>query len=145
MNHTILRENIDSISILILNFISTMQGRFFKRYALVPKAPEANDINDLIQRSVESGIYGIYKRMDSFLMRLKKLSYEYAKQQDDQTEFITMDHIWIYVYVFLIANGLCVLRRCILWRNCLFPSKEDIDLAWLRSCRDAENNAKNEK
>lgn len=84
------------------------QDRLYKRYSLSPKPPEADELNALIQKSVESGIYQFYKRMDSFLHRLELERSLYGQQQDDQSDFITMDHIWIYVYGYLIANGLCI-------------------------------------
>lgn len=72
----------------------------------MPNAPEAGEMDVLIQRGVESGIIQFYKRMESFLAHLKK---PFDGGQQDQFDSITMHHIWIYVYGFLIANGLCAL------------------------------------
>lgn len=72
-----------------------------------PKVPEAEQLNVLIQRSVESGIYHFYKGMEIFLTQLRQMEQSSHGIQQDQSVYITMDHIWIYVYGFVIANGLC--------------------------------------
>lgn len=74
------------------------------KYSLRPNPPEADDINVLIQRCVESGIYQFYKRFESFLAQLRK---PLAEEQPDDMGIITMDNIWIYVYVYFVVNTFC--------------------------------------
>lgn len=84
----------------------TYPVHLYSRYALAPNAPEVDALNVLIQRSVESGILQFYKRLESFLGKIRK---PVDGRQQVQSEVITMEHIRIYLYGFLIANGLCTL------------------------------------
>lgn len=78
----------------------------------------------------------------SYLARLKKPVYG---SQQDQSDYITIDHIWIYAYGFLIANGLCSLHRGILRRNSLFSLREDIAMSSSWRCCNGRNDEKVQK
>lgn len=79
-----------------------MLGRLPVRYVLTRYSPIENELNTLIQRSVEHGFWQFYNRLESFYKQLTDTS-SYENQQF-QTEAITMENIWIYFYIFVYAN-----------------------------------------
>lgn len=96
-----LRRAILSQKILFLGQIPI--SYIMEKYSPITKA-----LNKLIQRSVEHGFVQFYERLETFYKQLKS-------ETDEQfvSQAITMDNIWIYVYIFVGANGFsCVVFLC---------------------------------
>lgn len=72
------------------------------RFVLWKYSPMVNELNELIQRSVEHGFIRFYERMESFFKQLADRSSHEDLQM--QSLAITMDNIWIYLYIFAAAN-----------------------------------------
>lgn len=81
------------------------EDRVYRNYAIGRKGPIADQLDVLIQRSVESGILQFYKGMEAFLRKLRLPS---SGVHSIHSDFITMDHAYLYIYGFFIGNGLCV-------------------------------------
>lgn len=62
-----------------------------------------DDINVLIQRYVEHGFKKFYDDLEVFYRKLDGVK-DHDKNQQFQSRAITMDNIWIYVYIFVGAN-----------------------------------------
>lgn len=76
------------------------------QYAMVKKSRLHDPLNVLIQRSVEHGLYQFYKNMETFLIEMKmKIQQRHADGEQQDVESITMDQIWLYVWIFLLANA----------------------------------------
>lgn len=63
-------------------------------------------LNELIQRSVEHGIFRFFTEMEAFLTKLtlRTTLGLLNDGQQLQSESITMDNIWIYAHIFIAAN-----------------------------------------
>lgn len=89
-----------------MNLFLCIKDRLYIRYVLSRYAAEAEKMNELIQRSVEHGIYQFYMRMEAFLLELKKPFYG---TEPYGVTIITMDHMWMYLCGYMVANCFCVI------------------------------------
>lgn len=76
------------------------------RLLMTSKPLQFDPLNKLIQTCVESGIYQFYSRWESYLRRLTLRTSD-DKNHGYDSDMITMDHIWIYIYGYCLAMGLC--------------------------------------
>lgn len=90
-------------------------------YVLTKYMPQVPELDELIQKSVEFGFYKFYVGMEYFLKQLHFRSLSVENDLDDQSQIIKMDHIWLYVYGFVICNccnvGVFVLEILIFHRK----------------------------
>lgn len=105
-------------------------GHLSAGYAITKYIPEVSEFDDLIQKNVEFGFYKFYVEMDYFLKQLHFQSLSVETDLNDQNQIIAMDHIWLYVYGFLICNccnvGVFLLEILIFHRNklkCEMPKR----------------------
>lgn len=82
--------------------------RLYMRYSLTSKPLEFDRLNNLIQTCVESGILQFYRRWELHLRQLSLRRFNDNKPQIN-SDIITMDHLWIYVYGYFLAMGLCTM------------------------------------
>lgn len=80
------------------------EGRLSLGYVLFKYTPKVNALDELVQKSVENGFYKFYKDMDYHLKRLHFRSLSNEQDYDDQSQIIRMEHIWLYVYGFIMIN-----------------------------------------
>lgn len=104
--------------LLYFYYLSNQIGRMPTRYDLSAYSPISNELNALIHKCC--GLLQIYDRLESFFNRLSdKSSYE---DQTFQSQMITLENIWIYVYFFLLAN--CFNSGVFLCEILIFHRKE---------------------
>lgn len=88
-------------------FSSERAARAPLRYGLLGGVPTLEDgLNVLIQRAVEHGFVGFFDQTELFVKRLTLHSPQYNFDKRFQSAAITMENIWIYVYIFAAANSL---------------------------------------
>lgn len=75
---------------------------------MTSKTSEFDRLNRLIQTCVESGIYQFYSRWESYLSRSARQKFKgNTFQTNSNIIIITMENVWIYVYGYFLAIGLC--------------------------------------
>lgn len=67
-------------------------------------SPILHKIDDLFRKSLEHGFIRFYDRFASFSTELRDKSSLSFKDQQLQSQAITVENIWVYVYIFLGAN-----------------------------------------
>lgn len=77
-------------------------GRLPLRYDLSVYSPIVDELNELIQRGVEHGFLQFFDRLETSFNRMT--NYSMQEDQNLQSQMISMENIWIYVYFFLLAN-----------------------------------------
>lgn len=85
-----------------LFFFLIQIGRLPIRYAMPKYSPMEQEPNILIQRCVEHGFLRFYNSLELFYKQLTRKVADRDLQY--QSTAITMDNIWIYVYIFTAAN-----------------------------------------
>lgn len=80
-------------------------------------AAEWNKLNTIIQRSVEHGFWQFYNRIELLFNDLSYPSSSNRKQRF-KGQAITMDNIWIYLYMFV--GGHCLAALVFLGENLVF-------------------------
>lgn len=92
-------------------------GRAPVRYGLNFASPiKEETLNVLLQRGVEHGFIGFFERMEAFYKKLDTNSTE--EDTTSQSAAITMENIWIFVYIFGAANSFGTL--IFLWELSIF-------------------------
>lgn len=80
------------------------KGRLSLGYVLFQYTPMVSALNELVQKSVEYGFYKFYKDMEYNLKQLDSRSLVDESDYNVRSQTIEMDHIWLYVYGFVIVN-----------------------------------------